>query len=168
MDHLTPQQRSKNMSAILGKNTKPEMIVRKYLWNHGCRYRLQDKRLPGKPDIVLKRYRTCIFINGCFWHGHEGCKYHSIPKTNTEFWVNKVKRNQERDKDVISQLTQMGWHCITIWECELKPKKQKATLESLMYTLSRILLNNYHSSYYELTDNQNNPIAADETELDYH
>jgi DNA mismatch endonuclease Vsr len=85
------------MAAIKGKNTKPEMVVRRYLWAHGFRYRLNDARLPGKPDIVLRRYRTCIFVNGCFWHGHEGCKYYTVPKSNTEFWVKKIGRNRERE-----------------------------------------------------------------------
>ena len=99
-DKLTPIQRHKNMAAIKSKDTKPEMVVRRYLWEHGFRYRLNHPRLPGKPDIVMRKYRTCIFVNGCFWHGHEGCRYYTIPKTNTEFWVNKVKRNKERDLKV--------------------------------------------------------------------
>ena len=100
MDVLSKDQRHKNMAAIHSANTKPEMIVRKYLFVHGFRYRLNHPRLPGRPDIVLRIYRTCIFINGCFWHGHEGCKYYVIPKTNTEFWANKINRNIARDKKV--------------------------------------------------------------------
>ena len=100
MDKLSPQQRHNNMAAIHGKDTKPEMVVRRWLWGRGFRYRLNHPRLPGKPDIVMRKYRTCIFVNGCFWHGHEGCRYYTIPKTNTEFWVNKVKRNKERDVKV--------------------------------------------------------------------
>ena len=100
MDSQTPQQRHNNMAAIHGKDTKPEIIVRKYLWRHGFRYRLNHARLPGRPDVVLRMYRTCIFVNGCFWHGHENCRYYTVPKTRTEFWVNKVKRNQERDLEV--------------------------------------------------------------------
>ena len=161
MDHLTPQQRHKNMAAIRGKDTKPEMIVRKGLWSRGFRYRLNHKRLPGHPDLVLRKYRTCIFVNGCFWHGHnvaeprmsdgrckmedviessECCK---IPKSNTEFWVNKIRRNKERDIEVQKQLAAMGWHCITIWECELKPKVREKTLESLGYTLNKIFLQDH-------------------------
>ena len=87
------------MAAIKSKNTKPEMIVRKFLWRNGFRYRINNPRLPGSPDIVLRKYRTCIFVNGCFWHGHEGCRYYTVPKTNTEFWVKKVARNKERDKE---------------------------------------------------------------------
>ena len=152
MDHLTPQQRHKNMAAIRGKNTKPEMIVRKGLWRRGFRYRLNSPRLPGHPDLVLKKYRTCIFVNGCFWHGHhvtinnnqyprtessECCK---IPKTNREFWVEKIRRNQERDIEEQKRLAEMGWHSITIWECELKPSKREGTLKSLVYTLNKIWL----------------------------
>ena len=149
MDHLTPQQRHKNMAAIRGKNTKPEMIVRKGLWKRGFRYRLNHRRLPGHPDLVLRKYRTCIFVNGCFWHGHEGCKYYTVPKTNTEFWVNKVKRNQERDHRVYMELAGMGWHYITIWECELKPRKRESTLQSLAYTLNTIFLQDRRIKPYE-------------------
>ena len=140
---MTPEQRHKNMAAIRASSTKPEIIVRKYLWGHGFRYRLNHKRLPGKPDIVLRKYRTCIFVNGCFWHKHEGCKYFVIPKTRTEFWLNKVNRNQERDIEVKKKLASMGWHSITIWECELKPNKKDATLQSLVYTLSKIFLQDH-------------------------
>ena len=161
MDRLTPQQRHFNMAAIQGRDTKPEMVVRKWLWGSGFRYRLNHKRLPGKPDIVLLKYRTCIFVNGCFWHGHKlaeprmsdgRCKMEDviessecckIPKTNTEFWVNKIRRNKERDIEVQKQLAAMGWHCITIWECELKPKVREKTLESLVYTLNKIFLQDH-------------------------
>ena len=138
MDHFTPKQRSKTMAAIHSKDTKPEMIVRKGLWSKGFRYRLNSPRLPGHPDMVLKKYRTCIFVNGCFWHGHEGCC--KIPNTNREFWVAKIKRNQERDIETQKRLAEMGWHCITIWECELKPSKREQTLKSLAFTLNKIWL----------------------------
>ena len=147
MDHLTPQQRHKTMAAIRNKDTKPEMIVRKELWRRGFRYRLNHKRLPGHPDLVLRKYRTCIFINGCFWHGHlvESNKMESsacckIPSTNHEFWVAKIRRNKERDREEQKQLAAMGWHCITVWECELKPKVREQTLESLAFTLNHIWL----------------------------
>lgn len=143
MDKLSKEQRHKNMAAIRGKNTKPEIIVRKFLWSHGYRYRLNYPRLPGKPDMVLRKYRTCIFVNGCFWHGHDGCDFYTIPKTNSEFWIKKVKRNQERDKEVKQQLTKMGWFSITIWECELKPSNKEKTLEHLIYTLDKIFLLKY-------------------------
>ena len=126
MDKLSPQQRHDCMASIRSKDTKPELVVRKGLWKRGFRYRLNDKRLPGHPDLVLRKYRTCIFINGCFWHGHNGCKYYTIPKSNTEFWMTKVKRNKERDKEEQRKLAKMGWHSIVVWECELKPKNWKA------------------------------------------
>ncbi|MBE6288710.1 MAG: DNA mismatch endonuclease Vsr [Bacteroidaceae bacterium] len=148
-DLLTPQQRHKNMAAIHSLDTKPEMIVRRGLWKRGFRYRLNYKRLPGHPDLVLRKYKTCIFINGCFWHGHEGCKYYTVPKTNTEFWVNKVHRNKERDERVKHELNAMGWNCITVWECELKPAKREATLQSLSFTLNEIFLNNHKVKAYD-------------------
>lgn len=147
MDNLTLQNRHKNMTSIRSKGTKPEILVRKYLWRRGFRYRLNNPRLPGHPDIVLRKYRTCIFVNGCFWHGHEGCKYFRVPKTNTEFWVKKITRNIERDKEEQQQLACMGWHCITIWECELKKKKRGKTLESLAFTLNHIYLQDHIRPY---------------------
>ena len=154
-------RRSANMAAIHSKDTKPEMIVRKGLWKRGFRYRLNHKRLPGHPDLVLRKYRTCIFVNGCFWHGHkcsltpgpspkgegrmdlessECCK---IPKTNREFWVAKISRNKERDKEEQRKLAEMGWHCITVWECELKPQKREETLDSIAFTLNHIWLQDH-------------------------
>ncbi len=147
MDKLSAEQRHKNMAAIHSANTKPEIIVRKYLFSRGFRYRLNHKRLPGHPDIVLRKYRTCIFVNGCFWHGHGGCRYFKMPKSNTVFWMTKVTRNRERDKRVQRELAGMGWHCITVWECELKPKVRERTLESLEYTLNRIFLEDRITSH---------------------
>ena len=148
------------MAAIRSKDTKPEMIVRKGLWSRGFRYRLNHKRLPGHPDLVLRKYRTCIFVNGCFWHGHkcdptpgpsqgevgkdlESSDCCKIPSTNREFWVNKIRRNKERDREEQKKLAAMGWHCITVWECELKPKVREKTLESLGYTLNKIFLQDH-------------------------
>ena len=138
------------MAAIRGKDTKPEMIVRKGLWRMGFRYRLNHKRLPGHPDLVLKKYRTCIFVNGCFWHGHnvditifENSDCCKIPKTNREFWIEKIRRNKARDIEEQKRLAEMGWHCITVWECELKPSKREATLKSLAYTLNKIWLDDH-------------------------
>ena len=162
----TSPQRHANMAAIHGKDTKPEMVVRRYLWGHGFRYRLNHPRLPGKPDIVMRKYRTCIFVNGCFWHGHEGCRYYTIPKTNTEFWVNKVKRNKERDLKVQHELAAMGWHSITIWECELKPVKRKDTLESLTYTLKKIFLQDRTVKRYEIPEEEP-MIAAEDAPTTY-
>ena len=160
MDIHTPQQRHANMAAIHGKDTKPEMVARHYLWGLGYRYRLNHPRLPGKPDIVMRKYRTCIFVNGCFWHGHEGCKYYTIPKTNTEFWVRKVQRNKERDNEVQHQLALMGWHSITIWECELKASKRESTLESLSFTLNKIFLQDHSIKRYEIPEEE--PMMAAE------
>lgn len=123
------------MSCIKGKNTKPEEIVRKYLFSLGFRYRKNDKRLPGTPDIVLPEYRTVIFVNGCFWHGHQGCRYFVVPKTNTEFWMNKIDANRARDQKKISELEAMGWRVIVIWECELKQGKQDDTLRRIVKML---------------------------------
>lgn len=167
MDILSKDQRHKNMAAIHSANTKPEMIVRKYLFAHGFRYRLNHPRLPGRPDIVLRKYRTCIFINGCFWHGHEGCKYYVIPKSNTEFWTRKITRNIERDKQVQQELARMGWHCMTIWECELKPKKREQTLLALEYTLNHIYLKD-HTVSYSFDEEEKPLMAAEESEDTYH
>ena len=158
MDKLSKQQRHKCMAAIRSKDTKPEMIVRRGLWKRGFRYRLNHKRLPGHPDLVLRKYRTCIFVNGCFWHGHnvslniehgplniessECCK---IPNTNREFWVAKIRRNKERDREEQKRLAAMGWHCITVWECELTPKKREETLESIAFTLNHIWLQDHQA-----------------------
>jgi len=128
------------MAAVHSKGTKPELIVRNYLWRKGFRYRLNNPRLPGHPDLVLRKYRTCIFVNGCFWHGHKGCTHYTIPKSNTEFWINKITRNQQRDIEVKHKLAQMGWYCIVIWECELTPQKQEVTLTSLAFTLNHLFL----------------------------
>ena len=175
MDHLTPQQRHKNMAAIHNKNTKPEMMVRKGLWTRGFRYRLNHKRLPGHPDLVLRKYRTCIFINGCFWHGHlvdsksmESSVCCKIPTTNHEFWVAKIRRNKERDKEEQRKLAEMGWHCITIWECELKPSKREDTLESLAFTLNHIWLQDHGAKsipYPQLEEEDMQMPMAAENEL---
>lgn len=128
MDVHDPETRSYNMSRIKGKDTKPEILVRKYLFAHGFRYRLNVKDLPGKPDIVLPKYKTVIFVNGCFWHGHKGCRYFTLPKTNTEWWLRKIKNTQKRDKEKEIALNVAGWKVITIWECELKPDKREREL----------------------------------------
>ena len=148
MDILSQSQRHTNMAAVRSKDTRPEKIVRHWLWRRGFRYRLNDPRLPGHPDLVLRKYRTCVFVNGCFWHGHEGCKYFRMPKTNTDFWEKKIKRNKERDKEEQRQLAKMGWHCITVWECQLREPQRERTLESLAFTLNRIFLDD-HSKRYE-------------------
>ena len=181
MDRLSTEQRHANMAAIRGTDTKPEMIVRKGLWSRGFRYRLNHKRLPGHPDLVLRKYRTCIFVNGCFWHGHnvmsdgrgmmddgiensECCK---IPKTNREFWVAKIRRNKERDKEEQKKLAAMGWHCITVWECELKPSKREETLESIAFTLNHIWLQDHGAKtlpYPKVEEESENYLKAAEKE----
>ena len=160
MDTLSKQQRHKNMAAIKAKDTKPEIIVRKYLWNNGFRYRFNHSRLPGHPDIVLRKYRTCIFVNGCFWHGHDNCKFNKIPKTNTEYWINKLEKNKKRDTEEQKKLALMGWHCIVVWECELKNNNKEKTLNSIAYTLNKLFLMNY-SVQYELQDDEIQGVAED-------
>ena len=119
-DTMTPEQRSRCMSAVKGKDTKPEMIVRKYLFSKGLRYRLHVRSLPGYPDIVLPKYKTVVFINGCFWHGHEGCKYYRLPKSNVEFWKSKITNNKNRDILNEVKLKELGWRVVRIWECEIR------------------------------------------------
>ena len=142
------------MSAIRSKDTKPELVVRRYLWAHGFRYRLNSPRLPGHPDLVLRKYRTCIFVNGCFWHGHgvtitDGGEVSSVrrcckmPATNRDFWLRKIRRNQERDREEQRLLAQMGWHCVTVWECDLVASRREQTLRSLAFTLNRIFLDDH-------------------------
>lgn len=130
-DVLTREQRKNNMSRICGKNTKPEEMVRKYLFSRGLRYRKNDKKLPGKPDIVLPKYRTIVFVHGCFWHMHEGCRYFVLPSTNTEFWKNKLEGNRERDRKVQNELKDAGWRVLIVWECELKKDRRDETLTNL-------------------------------------
>ena len=163
-DRLTIQQRHNNMAAIKGKNTKPEMVVRKYLWSRGFRYRVNNPRLPGHPDIVLRKYRTCIFVNGCFWHGHEGCKFFVLPKSRTEFWQAKIDRNRERDLEEQRKLAKMGWHCITVWECQLKPKVREKTLQSLEYTLYHIYLEDHKVKRYEMPEEESIMAAEPDVE----
>lgn len=183
--HNVTEARSRNMAAIRGKDTKPEMVVRRYLWRHGFRYRLNHPRLPGKPDVVLRKYRTCVFVNGCFWHGHglasleveseelkeksggdfdrlensECCK---IPHTNRGFWVRKIMRNKERDIEVQKKLAEMGWHSITVWECELKSGRREKTLQSLAFTLNHIFLNDHKVNRYRLPDEEEYGMVAEE------
>ena len=128
---MTPEQRFVCMSHNRAKDTGPELLLRHALWRKGFRYRVNDKRLPGSPDIVLPRYRTAIFIHGCFWHGHKGCKHYAVPKTNRDFWIKKVIRNQERDQEVWRQLEAEGWFVIIVWECQLKKAKLSETVDSM-------------------------------------
>ena len=126
--HKVSEQRSRNMSAIKSKNTKPEITVRKLLHSMGYRFRLHKKDLPGSPDIVLPKYKTVIFVHGCFWHRHENCKYASIPKTRKEFWESKFKANVKRDLEIQEKIKNIGWQSVVIWECEIKNEKIKDKL----------------------------------------
>ena len=139
-DKLTPQQRHYCMSRIRGKATKPELLVRHWLWSHRYRYRLNVKSVPGKPDIVLRKYRTAIFVNGCFWHGHEGCSLYSVPKSNTDFWIAKVQRNRERDQQEYKALNDAGWLVIVIWECQLQKTVLDNTMRQVEHSLNTNLL----------------------------
>ncbi len=155
---MTPEQRSRCMAAIKGKGTKPEMIVRKYLFSRGLRYRVNNRKLPGSPDIVLKKYNTVVFIDGCFWHGHEGCKYYRLPKNNVDFWRHKIIMNIARDYANNVDLRLAGWRVIRVWECDIKTKaKREETLERLYHA---IVGTRHKSSAYESTPD-NVPIAAE-------
>jgi DNA mismatch endonuclease (patch repair protein) len=129
--------RSYNMRRIKGTDTKPEMLLRKYLHAHGIRYRLHNKNLPGKPDLTLAKYHTVIFVNGCFWHGHKGCKYFVLPKTRTEWWRDKIEETIKRDIKAMKDLKESGWNSTVIWECELKPEKRNTTLENILFTITK-------------------------------
>ncbi len=125
------------MSSIHSKDTRPELVVRREFWHRGYRFRKCVKTLPGTPDIVLPKYRTCIFVNGCFWHGHKGCKYYTTPSTNVEFWTDKVSKNKERDALNNQRLESLSWSIITIWECELKSKAFDTTIARVISELHR-------------------------------
>ena len=176
-DIMTPAQRHRCMSHIRSRNTKPELKVRQWLWQHGYRYRLCVKGVPGKPDIVMRKYRTAIFVNGCFWHGHdiqvtgnreqgsvENSACCKIPKTNREFWINKILRNQERDQQNYQILQNNGWQVIVLWECQLKAN----LLEDTMRQVEVALQDNYLRTFshkaktYILVDEENLPLAAED------
>ncbi len=167
-DTMTPEQRSRCMAAIKGKDTKPEMIVRKYLFSHGLRYRINNRKLPGSPDIVLKKYKTVIFVDGCFWHGHENCKYFRIPKTNEHFWKQKIAMNIARDYANTVDLELAGWRVLRIWECEIRTKsKREAALQRLLsqitapLPLSSPLPSPLTSPYSPAANSNGHPIAAE-------
>ncbi len=140
-DVHSKEVRSYNMSQVKGKDTKPELLVRRFLFSNGLRYRLYDKKLSGKPDIVLPKYRTVIFIHGCFWHGHENCKYSTLPKTRTQFWSDKIEGNKQRDKNNIEQLINKGWNVLIVYGCELKKDKQELTLNKILNNIQ----NQFHN-----------------------
>ena len=129
---MSAQQRRENMSQIRSINTKPEAIVRKYLFSKGFRYRKNDRRYPGKPDIVLPKYHILIYVNGCFWHQHAGCRYAAVPKSNQEYWLPKLARNIARDKEVYKEAVQSGWNVIVVWECAVKNKNRETALKTLV------------------------------------
>lgn len=182
-DRMTPEQRHRCMSHIRSKGTKPEMKVRRWLWSHGYRYRLNVKSVPGKPDIVLRSYRTAIFVNGCFWHGHsltpnpslsrEECSYFlenskccKIPASNREFWVTKIRRNQERDQQNYNILYKNGWHVIVIWECQLSPSKIEHTMREVEVLLEENMLSIYKKPTpisYSTEEKEDMPMAAEES-----
>ena len=152
------------MSKIRSKDTIPELALRKALFARGFRYRVNDKQLPGKPDIVLPKYKTVIFIHGCFWHSHEGCKYAYTPKTNTEFWVNKITSNAERDKINLQKLTTLGWNVLTVWECEIRHTR-KHDLTPLIDRIVAVLLaqvpKKISMKFYEEHENEILMVAED-------
>jgi DNA mismatch endonuclease, patch repair protein len=131
-DVHTSKQRSYNMSRIRSTNTKPELLVRKFLFSHGYRYTLHNKKLPARPDIVLPKHRTIIFVHGCFWHGHANCKYYKVPKTRTDWWLNKISKNKANDAKALKALKKEGWKVMIVWECGLKAAKLERTLEGLL------------------------------------
>ena len=137
MDVHNKEIRSYNMSRIKGKKTKPEEVVAKYLFANGFRYRRNVRGLPGTPDIVLKKYRIAIFVNGCFWHCHEGCKWFVFPETNAEFWKKKFDCNRERDKQNYKKLQDNGWNVIIVWECEIRHNDRNKRLETLVEEIMR-------------------------------
>ena len=176
-DTMTPEQRHRCMSHIHSKDTKPELRVRKWLWSHGYRYRLNVKSVPGKPDIVMRPYRTAIFVNGCFWHGHgvqiensklkiENSTCCKIPTSNRDFWVKKILRNKERDEENYRLLQENGWHVIVIWECQLKPAVIEHTMREVELLLNDNLLSLYkhHTPIPYPTEDEDSqlPLAAEE------
>ena len=177
-DTMTPEQRHRCMSHIRSKDTKPELKVRRWLWSHGYRYRLNVKSVPGKPDIVMRPYRTAIFVNGCFWHGHDtelrvengemriiGSHCCKIPNSNREFWVAKIRRNQRRDQENYRVLQENGWHVIVVWECQLTAKRIEHTMREVELLLNDNMLSLYRQKPipYNIEDGQM-PLAAEEEE----
>ena len=154
-DVLTPDQRRRNMAAIHSASTKPEIRLRRALWRLGFRFKVNDKKLPGKPDIVFPKYRTIVFVNGCFWHGHKGCPISHIPETNTDFWTAKIARNQERDQEVWRQLEAKGWAVIIVWECQLK----KAVLNETICRVEKELHHNGQQYQKELEERKASRLA---------
>lgn len=168
MDIWDKNKRSECMSKIRSKNTKPELVLRKALFARGFRYRVNVPNLPGKPDIVLPKYKTVIFLHGCFWHRHEGCKYAYTPKTNTKFWVDKITSNAERDKVNLQKLTALGWNIVTVWECEIR-HTHKHNLTPLIDRVEAEILENQPKKislkFYEQRENEVLMVAEDIVEF---
>ena len=143
VDNISQEERSITMAKVHSKNTKPEKLLRSLLFKQGFRFRICQKNLPGKPDIVLKKYKTVIFVHGCFWHGHENCRNARIPKSNVEFWKNKISRNKERFEEVRALLTKLGWNIVVVWECELTKNQQDKTLQRVKSIL-------YNTKFYKI------------------
>ena len=175
-DIFTPEQRHIVMSHIRSKDTRPELLVRRFLHRHGIRYSLHVKQLPGHPDIVLRKYHTIILVNGCFWHGHgfnsnllplqhenSQCSFFRLPYTNTDFWQKKIERNICRDEEQHKELTEMGWNVITIWECQLRSAERENALFGLLRTLNQILMKNMgvHLTYHTDEEDDAMPRAAE-------
>lgn len=163
-DIMTPEQRSRCMAAVKSNDTKPEMIVRRYLHGLGFRYGLHNKKLPGSPDIVLRRFKTVIFINGCFWHGHENCNNYRMPKSNVDFWQSKINRNRARDERNLNDLQKLGWRVIIIWECQLKTKELR---EQTFCEILNILKSTNSNQLYHYSEVSETGAEAAEPEATY-
>ena len=163
-DVLSPDQRHVCMSHIHSRDTKPELKVRKWLWGHGYRYRLNVKSVPGSPDIVMRPYRTAIFVNGCFWHGHEDCRKARIPKSNIDFWEAKIDRNRRRDQENYRLLQENGWQVIVIWECQLTPTLIDHTMREVELLLNENMLSLYRHKPipYSTEEEGHLPMAAED------
>lgn len=164
---MTPEQRSRCMSHVRGKDTKPEMIVRRFLFSKGLRYRVNARYLPGKPDMVFRKYKTVVFVDGCFWHGHDGCSLYRVPKSNVEFWQSKIARNKARDIVTDAKLRELGWRVIRIWECDLKPKVRENTLEGLYHSIIATRVPNITVPAIYATENEEYPAIAAEQSAPY-
>lgn len=160
-DKMTPEQRHRCMSHIRSRDTKPEMIVRRWLWKQGYRYRLNVKQLPGRPDIVLPKFSTVIFVNGCFWHAHEGCDKYRVPFTNVDFWTSKFRRNRERDERNYRLLHKMGWYVLVVWECQLSKEQRRDTLLALSRRLGQIFLETNGAKFYPEKEEESVALAAE-------
>ncbi len=157
-DIKTREERSRNMAAIKGKDTKPEMIVRKYLFSRGLRYRVNNRKLPGSPDIVLRKYKTVVFVDGCFWHGHKSCKYFRLPKSNVDFWRHKIAMNIARDYANNVDLKLAGWRVIRVWECKIRTKaRREETLQQLYASITQ----SSNTGHYQSNEIDNRSIAAE-------